>query len=142
MKIFALLCVFLLYGALPSLQAETYPFYHIYTTVNIFIAEKHSLYYIYMALSKPVDLPGIYQFTAMGLLDDRQIDYYNSKDQRKIPKQDWIKEKMQQDYWEKSTQSRKSKEQWFNVNIDILMKRMGHNESGEEYSYSLTCKYM
>ncbi|RXN37864.1 MHC class I antigen [Labeo rohita] len=65
----------------------------------------------------------------MGLLDDRQIDYYNSKDQRKIPKQDWIKEKMQQDYWEKGTQSRKSKEQWFNVNIDILMKRMGHNES-------------
>ncbi|RXN39519.1 H-2 class I histocompatibility Q10 alpha chain-like protein [Labeo rohita] len=142
MKIFALLCVFLLYGALPSLQAETYPFCHIYTTVNIFIAEKHSLYYIYTGLSKPVDLPGIYQFSAMGLLDDRQIDYYNSKDQRKIPKQDWIKEKMQQDYWEKGTQSRKSKEQWFNVNIDILMKRMGHNESGEKHSYSLTCKYM
>ncbi|XP_050960214.1 H-2 class I histocompatibility antigen, Q10 alpha chain [Labeo rohita] len=112
MKIFALLCVFLLYGALPSLQAE-----------------KHSLYYIYTGLSKPVDLPGIYQFSAMGLLDDRQIDYYNSKDQRKIPKQNWIKEKMQEDYWEKGTQSRKSKEQWFNVNIDILMKRMGHNES-------------
>ncbi|RXN24390.1 MHC class I antigen [Labeo rohita] len=69
----------------------------------------------------------------MGLLDDRQIDYYNSKDQRKIPKQDWIKEKMQQDYWEKGTQSRKSKEQWFNVNIDILMKRMGHNESESQW---------
>ncbi|RXN07171.1 MHC class I antigen [Labeo rohita] len=99
--------------------------------------KKHSLYYIYTGLSKPVDLPGIYQFSAMGLLDDRQIDYYNSEDQRKIPKQDWIKEKMQQDYWEKGTQSRKSKEQWFNVNIDILMKRMGHNESGEEHSYNL-----
>ncbi|RXN05821.1 erythroblast NAD(P)(+)--arginine ADP-ribosyltransferase-like protein [Labeo rohita] len=73
--------------------------------------KKHSLYYIYIGLSKPVDLPGIYQFTAMGLLDDRQIDYYNSKDQRKFPKEDWIKEKMQQDYWEKGTQSRKSKEQ-------------------------------
>ncbi|RXN20611.1 MHC class I antigen [Labeo rohita] len=91
--------------------------------------EKHSLYYIYTALSKPVDLPGIYQFTAMGLLDDRQIDYYNSKEQKKIPKQTWMKEKMQEDYWEKGTQSRKSKEQWFNVNVDILMKRMGHNES-------------
>ncbi|KAI2666930.1 hypothetical protein H4Q32_027789 [Labeo rohita] len=92
-------------------------------------SEKHSLYYIYTALSKPVDLPGIYQFTAMGLLDDIQIDYYNSKEQKKIPKQTWMKEKMQEDYWEKGTQSRKSKEQWFNVNVDILMKRMGHNES-------------
>ncbi|XP_016380042.1 uncharacterized protein LOC107717719 [Sinocyclocheilus rhinocerous] len=109
---FALLCVFLLCGTSSSVQTE-----------------KHSLYYIYTALSKPVDLPGIYQFTAMGLLDDREIDYYNNHDQRKIPKQHWMKEKMQEDYWEKGTQSRKSKEQWFNVNVDILMKRMRHNES-------------
>ncbi|KAK2887324.1 hypothetical protein Q8A67_015552 [Cirrhinus molitorella] len=109
-KIFVLLCVFLLCET--SLRAE-----------------KHSLYYIYTSLSKPVDHPGIYQFTAMGLLDDREIDYYNNVEQRKIPKQHWMKEKMQEDYWEKGTQSRKSKEQWFNVNVDILMKRMGHNES-------------
>ncbi|XP_059412898.1 H-2 class I histocompatibility antigen, Q10 alpha chain-like isoform X1 [Carassius carassius] len=107
---FALLCVFLLCE--PSLQTE-----------------KHSLYYIYTALSKPVKLPGIYQFTAMGLLDDREIDYYNSEGQKKIPKQDWMREKMQEDYWEKGTQSRKSKEQWFNVNVEILIKRMRHNES-------------
>ncbi|XP_065146978.1 zinc-alpha-2-glycoprotein-like isoform X2 [Paramisgurnus dabryanus] len=92
-------------------------------------SEKHSLYYIYSALSKPVDLPGIYDFTAMGLLDDRQIDYYNSEEQKKIPKQDWMKEKLPQDYWDKGTQSRKSKEQWFNVNVKILMERMGHNGS-------------
>nr|CAD12383.1 MHC class I antigen [Labeobarbus intermedius] len=107
---FLLLCGCLLCG--PSLQTE-----------------KHSLYYIYTALSKPVDLPGIYQFTAMGLLDDKEIDYYNSKEQRKIPRQTWMKEKLQEDYWDKGTQSRKSKEQWFNVNVDILMKRMRHNES-------------
>ncbi|XP_050993297.1 zinc-alpha-2-glycoprotein-like isoform X2 [Labeo rohita] len=111
-KSFVVLSVFLLCGISPSLETE-----------------KHSLYYIYTALSKPVDLPGIYQFTAMGLLDDREIDYYNSKEQRKIPKQHWMKEKMQEDYWEKGTQSRKSKEQWFNVNVEILIKRMGHNGS-------------
>ncbi|XP_016323938.1 zinc-alpha-2-glycoprotein-like [Sinocyclocheilus anshuiensis] len=149
-KIFALLCVLFLYGTPPILQAE-----------------KCSLYYIYTALSKPVDLPGIYQFSAMGLLDDRQIDYYNSeeqrniskqnwmiecrmpglkisgntvlddiqidyyssREQRKIPKQLWMKEKLYEDYWEEGTQSRKSKEQWFNVNIDILMKCMRHRES-------------
>ncbi|CAM4309313.1 unnamed protein product [Leuciscus chuanchicus] len=112
MKVSAQLCVFLLYGTFPSIQAE-----------------KHSLYYIYTGLSKLVDLPGIYEFTAMGLLDDRQIDYYNSKEKRKIPTQPWMKEKMQEDYWEKGTQSRKSKEQWFNVNVHILINRMRHNES-------------
>ncbi|XP_043073406.1 H-2 class I histocompatibility antigen, Q10 alpha chain-like [Puntigrus tetrazona] len=109
-KIFVLLCVFL--HCEPSLQTE-----------------KHSLYYIYTALSKPVELPGIHQFTAMGLLDDREIDYYNSQGQEKIPKQPWMEKKMDKDYWVKGTQSRKSKEQWFNVNVDILMKRMGHNNS-------------
>ncbi|XP_073691644.1 uncharacterized protein [Garra rufa] len=147
-KIFAQFCVFLLYGTLPSLQAgqaaeslnaetpagreragETLDSSVTGSPEKVIQSEKHSLYYIYTALSKPVNLPGIYQFTAMGLLDDIQIDYYNSEEQKKIPKQTWMKEKMQENYWEKGTQSRKSKEQWFNVNIDILMKRMRLSES-------------
>ncbi|KAI4892128.1 hypothetical protein NFI96_023084 [Prochilodus magdalenae] len=90
---------------------------------------EHSLYYTYTALSKDLTLPGIYEFSALGLLDDREIDYYNSKEQMKVPKQDWMKEKLQPDYWEKGTQSRKSKEQWFKVNLDILMERMRHNKT-------------
>ncbi len=77
----------------------------------------------------------------MGLLDDREIDYYNSEEQKKIPKQTWMKEKLQEDYWEKGTQSRKIKEQWFNVNVDILMKRMNRSESGEEHSFRIICMY-
>uniref|UniRef100_A0A3P9JQY2 Ig-like domain-containing protein n=1 Tax=Oryzias latipes TaxID=8090 RepID=A0A3P9JQY2_ORYLA len=86
--------------------------------------EKHSLTYIYTAFSHPVKLPGIHEFTAMGLLDNRMIDYYDSSVQKKIPKQDWMKERLQQEYWEKGTQSRQSKQQWFKVNIDILINRM------------------
>ncbi|XP_076158461.1 class I histocompatibility antigen, F10 alpha chain-like isoform X2 [Alosa pseudoharengus] len=91
--------------------------------------ERHSLYYVYTALSKAVNAPGIFEFTAMGLLDDRKIDYYNSKDKVKIPQQTWMKEKLPVDYWEKGTQSRKSKEQWFKVNVNILMERMRQNGS-------------
>ncbi|KAM9431947.1 BOLA class I histocompatibility antigen, alpha chain BL3-6-like [Clarias gariepinus] len=40
-----------------------------------------------------------------------------------------MREKMPADYWEKGTQSRKSKEQWFKVNIDILIDRMRHNKT-------------
>ncbi|RVE67089.1 hypothetical protein OJAV_G00113780 [Oryzias javanicus] len=86
--------------------------------------EKHSLTYIYTAFSRPVELPGIHEFTAMGLLDNRMIDYYDSTVQRKIPKQDWMKERLNQEYWDKGTQSRQSKQQWFKVNIDILINRM------------------
>ncbi|XP_038581790.1 H-2 class I histocompatibility antigen, alpha chain-like isoform X2 [Micropterus salmoides] len=95
-------------------------------TVN---SERHSLYYTYTALSEPVGLPGIHQFTAMGRLDGRMIDYFDSEHQKKIPTQDWMKEKLAADYWEKGTQSRLSKQQWFNVNIDILKTRMRQNDS-------------
>ncbi|XP_036808708.1 major histocompatibility complex class I-related gene protein isoform X6 [Oncorhynchus mykiss] len=91
--------------------------------------EKWSLNYIYTALSKPVELPGIHEFTAMGLMNDKQIDCYDSVAKKKIPKQDWMREKMPADYWDKGTQSRKSKEQWFKVNINILMDRMRHNNT-------------
>ncbi|XP_042151511.1 H-2 class I histocompatibility antigen, Q10 alpha chain isoform X8 [Oncorhynchus tshawytscha] len=90
---------------------------------------KWSLNYIYTALSKPVELPGIHEFTAMGLMNDKQIDYYDSVSKKKIPKQDWMREKLPADYWDKGTQSRKSKEQWFKVNVNILMDRMRHNNT-------------
>ncbi|XP_067468051.1 class I histocompatibility antigen, F10 alpha chain-like [Thunnus thynnus] len=92
--------------------------------------EKHSLTYIYTAFSKPVELPGIHEFTAMGLLDNRMIDYYDSDLKKKVPKEPWMREKLPADYWEKGTQSRLSKQQWFKVNIDILKKRM--NQTDEE----------
>ncbi|KAJ8000136.1 hypothetical protein DPEC_G00201710 [Dallia pectoralis] len=92
-------------------------------------SDKWSLNYIYTALSKPVELPGIHEFTAMGLMNDKQIDYYDSDLKQKVPRQDWMKEKLPADYWDKGTQSRKSKEQWFKVNVNILMDRMRHNNT-------------
>ncbi|XP_043995178.1 H-2 class I histocompatibility antigen, Q10 alpha chain-like [Gambusia affinis] len=98
------------------------------TAITVY-SEKHSLFYIYTAFSKPVNLPGLHEFTAMGLLDNRMIDYYDSDNQMKVPKQAWMKEHLEPEYWEKGTQSRKSKQQWFKVNIDILMKRMRQNDT-------------
>ncbi|CAK6982989.1 uncharacterized protein LOC128374602 [Scomber scombrus] len=95
-------------------------------TVN---SDIHSLTYIYTAFSKPVGLPGIHEFTAMGQMDGRMIDYYDSDIQRKVPKQDWMQKRLPADYWEKGTQSRQSKQQWFKVNIDILKKRMNQNDT-------------
>ncbi|KAG7243827.1 hypothetical protein INR49_006809 [Caranx melampygus] len=91
--------------------------------------KRHSLTYIYTALSQQVRLPGIHEFTAMGLMDDRMIDYFDSEHQKKVPKQPWMEERLEADYWEKGTQSRQSKQQWFKVNIKILMDRMRQNDT-------------
>ncbi|GLD64016.1 class I histocompatibility antigen, F10 alpha chain-like isoform X1 [Lates japonicus] len=101
-------------------------------TVN---GERHSLTYIYTALSKPVGLPGIHEFTAMGLLDGRMIDYFDSDNPKKVPKEKWMEERLPKDYWEKGTQSRQSKQQWFKVNIGILKDRMRQNDSAKPEVY-------
>uniref|UniRef100_A0A3Q0R0Z8 Ig-like domain-containing protein n=1 Tax=Amphilophus citrinellus TaxID=61819 RepID=A0A3Q0R0Z8_AMPCI len=106
-----------------------------------FAAEIHSLRYIYTGFSKPVGLPGIHEFTAMGLLDNRMIDYFDSEHQVKVPKQDWMRERLPADYWEKGTQSRKSKQQWFNTSIGILMERMKQNNSAPHVlQYMVGCE--
>ncbi|XP_062292296.1 class I histocompatibility antigen, F10 alpha chain-like [Scomber scombrus] len=94
-------------------------------TVN---CEIHSLKYIYTAFSKPVGLPGIHEFTAMGQLDGRMIDYYDSDKKEKVPKQDWMKERLPAEYWDKGTKSRLRKQQWFNDSIDILKKQMNQTD--------------
>ncbi|XP_035475859.2 H-2 class I histocompatibility antigen, L-D alpha chain isoform X1 [Scophthalmus maximus] len=91
--------------------------------------EKHSLTYIYTALSKDVAPPGIHQFTAIGLLDNKAIDYFDSVNTEKVPKQQWMKDQNEDDYWRKGTQSRQSKMKWFQVNLKILMDRMRQNQS-------------
>uniref|UniRef100_A0A3Q4GK62 MHC class I-like antigen recognition-like domain-containing protein n=1 Tax=Neolamprologus brichardi TaxID=32507 RepID=A0A3Q4GK62_NEOBR len=96
---------------------------------TILIIKNHSLTYIYTGLSKPVGLPGIHEFTAMGLLDDKMIDYFDSENQAKIPKQEWMKTCVPENYWKEGTQSRKNKLQWFKESINILMQQMGQNDS-------------
>uniref|UniRef100_A0A3Q3XG09 Ig-like domain-containing protein n=1 Tax=Mola mola TaxID=94237 RepID=A0A3Q3XG09_MOLML len=90
---------------------------------------RHSLHYIYTALSRNVKMPGIHEFTAMGMLDNTLIDYFDSDRQVKFPKQKWMKAELKEDYWKKGTESRQSKQQWFKVNIEILMKRLNQSHA-------------
>lgn len=91
--------------------------------------EFHSLMYSYTAFSKPVSVPGIHQFTAEGQLDGRSIDYFDSDTAEKVPKQPWMKKNLNESYWTRGTDTRKSKQQWFDVNIRILRERMRQNDS-------------
>ncbi|XP_041091082.1 BOLA class I histocompatibility antigen, alpha chain BL3-6-like [Polyodon spathula] len=100
-------------------------------------SETYSLKYIYTAISKPQE--GFPEFIAMGLLDDMQIDYYDSINQVKESRQTWMKEKMEADNWKKGTKSRKSKEQWFKVNVRILEKRFNETQSPRVLQWMHSC---
>lgn len=69
----------------------------------------------------------------MGVLDDNVIDYFDSDKQEKVPRQNWMGMNLDKSYWEKGTLSRKSKQQWFKVNLNILKKRYRQNDSGEDH---------
>ncbi|XP_030202446.1 uncharacterized protein LOC115535407 isoform X2 [Gadus morhua] len=96
-------------------------------------AEINSLTYIYTAFTRPVGLPGIHEFSAMGLLDGRPIDYFDSDTPVKVPKEDWMKERLDKEYWDKGTSSRQTKQQWFKVNLKILTDRLRKNDTVNHY---------
>ncbi|XP_056438606.1 class I histocompatibility antigen, Gogo-B*0103 alpha chain-like [Gadus chalcogrammus] len=102
----------------------------VFLTVN---AEVHSLFYIYTAFTRPVGLPGIPEFSAMGLLDGRPIDYFDSDTQVKVPREDWMRERLDKEYWDKGTSSRRTKQQWFKDNLKIVTERLGKNDTVNHY---------
>ncbi|XP_036371980.1 patr class I histocompatibility antigen, A-5 alpha chain-like [Megalops cyprinoides] len=83
-------------------------------------AASHSLKYFYTAVLGEIDFP---EFTAVGLVDDGQFMYYDSRIKRAIPKTEWIKENEGADYWDRETQTDIGTQQTFKGNVGVLMQR-------------------
>uniref|UniRef100_A0A3Q3WT72 MHC class I-like antigen recognition-like domain-containing protein n=1 Tax=Mola mola TaxID=94237 RepID=A0A3Q3WT72_MOLML len=73
----------------------------------LLLSGRHSLTDIYTALSKPLRLPGIYEFIATGLLDGKMIDYFDSQTLRKALTHHWMSDGQREDYWDEDAQSRR-----------------------------------
>ncbi|XP_058864979.1 class I histocompatibility antigen, F10 alpha chain-like [Acipenser ruthenus] len=88
-------------------------------------AGTHSLWYFFMGFSEGTGLP---EFMTMGMLDDEQIDYYDSVMKKTVPKQDWMERSEDPEYWEGETEGAVGTQQSFKLNIRITMQRF--NQTG------------
>uniref|UniRef100_A0A3Q3EDJ3 MHC class I-like antigen recognition-like domain-containing protein n=1 Tax=Labrus bergylta TaxID=56723 RepID=A0A3Q3EDJ3_9LABR len=87
----------------------------------------HSLKYFFTTSSEVTNFP---EFVAIGMVDDIQIDYYDSNTKRYLLKQDWMKKVTDDDadYLEEETEKSVGSQQTSKVNLNILKRRF--NQTG------------
>ena len=88
----------------------------------------HSLQFFDTASSGLSTFP---EYVTVQMVDEVQIEYYDSNTQRSIPKQDWAEQANRDtdpDYLERDTESRKGAQQVFKANMGVLKQRF--NQTG------------
>ncbi|XP_029975902.1 major histocompatibility complex class I-related gene protein-like isoform X2 [Salarias fasciatus] len=87
----------------------------------------HSLKHFYTGVSQVPNFP---EFVIVGLMDELQVEHYDSNTRRYVPKQDWANRMTEDDptYWDRYTQIARGTQQWFKGNIEILKQRL--NQTG------------
>ncbi|XP_028657291.1 H-2 class I histocompatibility antigen, Q9 alpha chain-like [Erpetoichthys calabaricus] len=93
-------------------------------SISVFAAT-HSLKYFYTGTSGANGFP---EFITVGMIDEEQFTYYDNFIKRETPRQSWVMDAVDPDYWDRNTQICVGAEQQFKVNVDTLNKRF--NQTG------------
>ncbi|KAL6473440.1 hypothetical protein MHYP_G00170010 [Metynnis hypsauchen] len=104
--------------------------------------DKHSLCYLYSMQSKSSS-NRVYDFSALTLLNDRQIDFYNSTNENRTARQDWLKELQEKgkSEWKEGIDKLNSDGQQLNKVLDNQMKAFKHDESdGHTLQWRVGCE--
>ncbi|KAJ0003685.1 hypothetical protein NQD34_008783 [Periophthalmus magnuspinnatus] len=89
------------------------------------VAVTHSLTYFYTASR---GIPSFPEFVTVGLVDEQPISYYDSTQRREVPKQEWMEQTADEEYWEKQTQISRATEQRFKASINTVIQRLNQTE--------------
>lgn len=106
--------------------------------VHLVNAATHSLQYFYTATTGVTNFP---RFVDVGMLDGEAISMYDSTSQRKIPKQKWMAENFDQQYWDKNIEMLKSTEQVFLNNIQVVMSRFNQTPGIHTWQQMYGCSW-
>nr|APD68790.1 MHC class I alpha antigen [Trachinotus ovatus] len=103
-------------------------------------AVTHSLKYVYTASSQVPNFP---EFVTVGMVDDVQIDHYDSNTGRAEAKQDWMNKVIADDpqYLERNTGIYSGSQQWFHNNIEIAKQRFNHTGGVHIFQMMVGCEW-
>ncbi|WP_133256687.1 hypothetical protein, partial [Enterobacter hormaechei] len=86
-------------------------------------------------------LPDFPEFVAATMVDGTQVNYYDSEIKEVIPRQDWVRGAVDEQFWQRNTQIRSSMHQTFKNNINIAMERFNQTQGVHTYQEMYGCEW-
>ncbi|XP_060740317.1 BOLA class I histocompatibility antigen, alpha chain BL3-7-like [Tachysurus vachellii] len=106
-------------------------------SLHLSSADKHYYQYFYTGVTPGINFP---EFTAVGMLDGLQVNYYDSNIMKFEPKTEWIKKVHNDDpdVWNRwSKNFKEGTQESFKVGVDTLMQRF--NQTTGVHTWQMMC---
>ncbi|KAJ8358102.1 hypothetical protein AAFF_G00034010, partial [Aldrovandia affinis] len=101
-------------------------------------ATTHSLKYFFTGVTAGTDFP---EFTAVGLVDDEPLEYYDSNMKSVIPKTEWLEKSVDQQYWDERTQRARGVQPFYKAYIEKLMRRFNQTQGVHVFQRICGCEW-